>query len=100
MSDRTIDILRDLIAIDSVNPSLASGGGGEAEIANAIAATLRRGGLDVEIQEVAAGRSNVIGILEGRQQGRSLMLWRYMATVGVAGMGVAFDPVAKGGRSS
>src|SRR2546422_2166557 len=98
MSDRTIDILRDLIAIDSVNPSLASGGGGEAEIANAIAATLRRGGLDVEIQEVAAGRSNVIGILEGRQQGRSLMLCGHMDTVGVAGMDAPFDPVQKDGR--
>src|SRR2546426_538342 len=98
MSDRTIDILRDLIAIDSVNPSLASGGGGEAEIANAIAATLRQGGLDVEIQEVAAGRSNVIGILEGRQQGRSLMLCGHMDTVGVAGMDAPFDPVQKDGR--
>src|SRR6266550_1876832 len=98
MSDRTIDILRDLIAIDSVNPSLASGGGGEAEIANAIAATLRRGGLDVEIQEVAAGRSNVIGILEGRQKGRSLMLCGHMDTVGVAGMSAPFDPVQKDGR--
>jgi len=98
MSDRTIDILRDLIAIDSVNPSLASSGGGEAEIANAIAATLRQGGLDVEIQEVAAGRSNVIGILEGRQQGRSLMLCGHMDTVGVAGMDAPFDPVQKDGR--
>jgi len=98
MSDRTIDILRDLIAIDSVNSSLASSGGGEAEIANAIAATLRQGGLDVEIQEVAAGRSNVIGILEGRQQGRSLMLCGHMDTVGVAGMDAPFDPVQKDGR--
>ena len=98
MSDRTIDILRDLIAIDSVNLSLASSGGGEAEIANAIAATLRQGGLDVEIQEVAAGRSNVIGILEGRQQGRSLMLCGHMDTVGVAGMDAPFDPVQKDGR--
>ena len=76
----------------------AAGGGGEAEIANAIAATLRRGGLDVEIQEVAAGRSNVIGILEGRQQGRSLMLCGHMDTVGVAGMDAPFDPVQKDGR--
>src|SRR5882672_8217598 len=98
MSDRTIDILRDLIAIDSVNPSLASSGGGEAEIANAIAATLRQGGLDVEIQEVAAGRSNVIGILEGRQQGGSLMLCGHMDTVGIAGMDAPFDPVQKDGR--
>ncbi|HYR86918.1 MAG TPA: ArgE/DapE family deacylase [Terriglobia bacterium] len=98
MSNPTIDILRDLIAIDSVNRSLASSGGGETEIANAIAATLRRSGLDVEIQEVTPGRSNVIGVLEGRQEGRSLMLCGHMDTVGVSGMQTPFDPVQKDGR--
>jgi acetylornithine deacetylase len=98
MNDSTIHLLRDLIAIDSVNPSLAPGGGGEKEIANAIAAKLRGGGLDVEIQDVAPGRANVIGILEGRQKGRSLMFCGHMDTVGVTGMDAPFDPVQKDGR--
>jgi acetylornithine deacetylase len=98
MSNPTIDLLRELIAIDSVNPSLAPGGGGEKEIANAIAMKLRGGGLDVEIQEVTPGRSNVIGILEGRKQGRSLMFCGHMDTVGVTGMDAPFDPVQKDGR--
>src|SRR5688572_402619 len=98
MADETIQLLRDLIAIDSVNPSLVPGGAGERQIASAIADTLRAGGLDVEIQQVAADRSNVIGILDGAAKGRSLMLCGHMDTVGVIGMEAPFDPVMKDGR--
>ena len=98
MPDSTINLLRDLIAIDSVNPSLVPGAAGESEIANAIAAKLLEGGMDVDIQEVAAGRPNVIGLLEGKQKGRCLMLCGHMDTVGVTGMEAPFDPVQKDGR--
>ena len=98
MLDSTINLLRDLIAIDSVNPSLVRGAAGESEIANAIAAKLLEGGMDVDIQEVATGRPNVIGLLEGKQKGRSLMLCGHMDTVGVTGMEAPFDPVQKDGR--
>ncbi|MBI4474978.1 MAG: ArgE/DapE family deacylase [Acidobacteria bacterium] len=94
----TIQLLRDLIAIDSVNPSLVPGGAGEKEIAQAIAKELRAGGLDVEVQRVTAERGNVIGILEGRQKGRSLMFCGHMDTVGVIGMEAPFDPVFKDGK--
>jgi acetylornithine deacetylase len=98
MTDSTINLLRDLIAIDSVNPALAPGAAGETQISEAIAAVLLEGGLDVEIQPVAHGRSNVIGVLDGKQPGRSLMLCGHMDTVGVAGMKAPFDPVQKDGR--
>ncbi len=98
MSEPTIQLLRDLIAIDSVNPSLTVDGAGEKEIADAIASELRSGGLDVEIQEAAPGRTNVIGILDGTKKGRSLMLCGHMDTVGVVGMDAPFDPVEKDGR--
>ena len=62
-------LLRDLVAIDSVNPSLVPGAAGEAQIAAAIAAHMRRIGLDVHLQEVAPGRPNVIGVLDGRAPG-------------------------------
>lgn len=96
--DAAIRLLRDLVAIDSVNPSLVPGAAGEAAIAAAIAERLRRIGLDVEIQEVAAGRPNVIGVLEGRARGRSLMLCGHMDTVGVEGMRAPFDPIERDGR--
>ena len=96
--DAAIRLLRDLVAIDSVNPSLVPGAAGEGQIAAAIAAHLRRIGLDVEIQEVAPGRPNVIGVLEGRGKGRSLMFCGHVDTVGVEGMAAPFDPVERGGR--
>src|SRR5215471_3172568 len=98
MSDPTIQILRDLIAIDSVNPSLVAGANGEAEIARAVAQLLQAGGLDVEVQEVTPGRMNVIGVLDGKREGRSLMFCGHMDTVGVMGYDAPFDPVQKNGR--
>jgi acetylornithine deacetylase len=96
--DPAVQLLRTLVAIDSVNPSLVPGAAGEGAIADAIAQHLRRIGLDVEIQEVAPGRPNVIGVLEGRAPGRSLMLCGHIDTVGVEGMRAPFDPVERDGR--
>src|SRR4051812_25855554 len=96
--DPSLKLLRELVAINSVNPSLVPGAAGETEIADAIAAHLRRIGLDVEIQPVVPGRSNVIGVLEGRRRGRSLMFCGHVDTVGVDGMAAPFDPVEKNGR--
>ena len=96
--DPAIRLLRELVAIDSVNPSLVPGAAGEAQIADAIAAHMRALGLDVELQEAAPGRPNVIGVLEGRTKGRSLMLCGHVDTVGVDGMTAPFDPIERDGR--
>ncbi len=98
MPDPTINLLRDLIAIDSVNPSLVPHAAGEAQIGERIAVELRDGGMDVEIQPVTPTRWNVVGLLEGKQKGRMLMLCGHMDTVGVAGMESPFDPVVENGR--
>jgi acetylornithine deacetylase len=98
MIDPAIALLRDLVAIDSVNPSLVPGAAGEAEIAVAIAAHMRRIGLDVHTQDVAPGRPNVVGVLEGRRAGRSLMFCGHVDTVGVEGMGAPFVPDIRSGR--
>lgn len=96
--DPAVALLRDLVAIDSVNPSLVPGAAGEAAIADAIAAHLRGIGLDVEIQDAAPGRPNVVGVLEGRRPGRSLMFCGHIDTVGVEGMRAPFDPIERDGR--
>lgn len=98
MSDPTITLLRDLVAIDSVNPSLVPDGAGEKEIAGAVAAEMRAIGLDVEVSEVAPGRPNVVGVLEGRAPGRSLMFCGHLDTVSVLGMDAPFEPVERDGR--
>jgi acetylornithine deacetylase len=96
--DPAIRLLRELIAIDSVNPLLVAGAAGEAAIADAVATTLRKIGLDVEMQDAAPGRPNVVGVLEGRRRGRSLMFCGHVDTVGVEGMRAPFDPVERDGR--
>jgi acetylornithine deacetylase len=96
--DPAIRLLRELVAIDSVNPTLVPGAAGEADIARAIAGEMRRFGLDVELQELVPGRPNVTGLLEGRSKGRTLMFCGHTDTVGVAGMEAPFSPVERNGR--
>ena len=96
--DPVIRLLRDLVAIDSVNPALVPGGDGEAAVAERIASALTTAGIDVEVTEVAPGRPNVVAVVEGRAPGRNLMLCGHMDTVGVEGMTAPFDPVVRGGR--
>jgi acetylornithine deacetylase len=98
MPDPVISLLRDLVAIDSVNPSLVPGAVGELQIAEAIAAHMRGIGLDVHLQDAVPGRPNVVGVLEGPEHGRSVMLCGHTDTVGVAGMAAPFDPVIRDGR--
>ena len=95
----TLDrLLADLVAIDSVNPTLVPGAAGEAAVARRIIEELDALGLVVEVQVVAPGRPNVVGTLRGRAPGRSLMLCGHIDTVGVSGMDAPFDPVLKDGR--
>jgi acetylornithine deacetylase len=98
--DPTLQLLNELIAIDSVNPSLVPGAAGEAAIARLLAAHLTSLALHVEVQEAAPGRPNVVAVLEGRAPGRSLMFCGHIDTVGVAGMTRPFDPVEHNGRIS
>ena len=84
-------LLRDLVAIDSVNPTLVAGAAGEAAIARRLVEEFEAMGVPVELQEVAPGRPNVVATLEGRAPGRSLMLCGHIDTVGVAGMTEPFD---------
>src|SRR2546423_1700509 len=80
MTDPVISLLSDLVAIDSVNPSLVPGAAGEARIADAIDAHMRAIGLDVERQDVAPGRPNVVGVLEGAEPGPTLMFCGHIDT--------------------
>jgi acetylornithine deacetylase len=91
-------LLRELVAVNSVNPTLVRGAPGEREVADLIAAEMRRGGLDVSVEAVTHGRPNVVGVLEGRAKGRTLMLCGHTDTVGVTGMIDPFTPVERDGR--
>jgi acetylornithine deacetylase len=92
------ELLRQLVAIDSVNPDLVPGGAGEGEIARFVAGWLERAGLTVTIEEAAPGRPNVVAVARGSGGGRSLLLNAHMDTVGVAGMQGPHEPYIEGNR--
>jgi acetylornithine deacetylase len=96
--DEFARLTAELVAIDSVNPSLVAGGAGEAEIARFVAAWLERAGLDVEILEPVAGRPSVVGVARGSGGGRSLLLNAHLDTVGTAGMEAPLSPRIEKGR--
>lgn len=81
-----VALTRALVAIPSVNPTLAPGGAGEARIASTCAAWLEAWGLETRIDEVTPGRCNVVATLEG--DGPTLLLNGHLDTVGVEGMTV------------
>jgi acetylornithine deacetylase len=92
------DLLADLVRIDSINPDLIEGAAGEGEIARFVARWLEGAGLEVEVEEVAPGRFNAVGIARGSGGGKTLLLNAHMDTVGVAGMARPFEPVLANGR--
>ena len=93
-----IPVLRDLVAANSVNPALVPGAPGEAEAAAVASAAMKAAGLDVVVEEAAPGRPNVIGVLDGRAPGPSVMFCGHLDTVGVEGMRDPFVPRIADGR--
>jgi acetylornithine deacetylase len=92
------ELAAQLVAIESINPEVVSGGSGEAAIARFVAEWCDRAGLETSLTELAPGRANVIAIARGTGGGRSLMLNAHMDTVGVAGMEGPFSPRLENGR--
>lgn len=86
-----------LVRINSVNPTLVSGGAGEMEAAEFLAATLRKWGFLTGITEVAPGRPNVVAT--GGNGSRSIILNGHLDVVGTEGMWhPPFGGDIKGGR--
>jgi acetylornithine deacetylase len=93
-----IQVLCELVAIDSRNPDLVPGAPGEEAIARYLGDRLRQMGLEVRFREVAPGRPNVVGILRGRDPCAPAMIWNgHLDTVGVEGMVDPFVPRREGG---
>ena len=93
-----VELTKQLVAIDSVNPELIPGASGEGEVGRFVAEWFERAGLEVEVDEVAPGRPNVVGIARGTGGGRTLMLNAHTDTVGVAGMEGGHEPYVEDGR--
>jgi acetylornithine deacetylase len=96
--DFLFQTLANLIRINSVNPTLAAGGAGEAEVGEYVARVLGGLGLDVRKLEPEPGRMSVVGTLTGSGGGRSLMLNAHYDTVGVEGMDEPFSAAVRDGK--
>ncbi len=98
----TAHLLRELIAIPSVNPAFLPAGdarAGESRVADYLAHKADRAGLEIEFQQVFPGRANLLARLTpaGGRIKRRILLAPHMDTVGVADE-VQFKPALKNGR--
>ncbi|MFZ0827092.1 MAG: M20/M25/M40 family metallo-hydrolase [Verrucomicrobiia bacterium] len=97
---RTEKLLAELIALPSVNPAFLPAHhpyAGEKSVADFLASVAARAGLEVELQKVLPGRSNVIARLRPRNQvRRAILLAPHLDTVGADG--TRFIPQRKHGR--
>ena len=98
MRDEVIELTSGLVAIDSVNPSLVTGGAGEGEIASFIADWATQAGLEVQRLEETPGRPSVIVRARGRGGGKTLLLCGHIDTVNVEGMADPHAPRLDGDR--
>ena len=97
---RTEKLLAELIALPSVNPAFLPPRhprAGEKNAADFLAVTAARAGLEVELQKVLPGRSNVIARLLPKYNTRlTILLAPHLDTVGADG--TQFIPQRKNGR--
>jgi len=101
MEQDTIDLLKELVAIDSQNPSLVPGAAGESQIAAYVADWAKEAGLTAEIIEETPGRPSVVvrsGLSSGSSSARSLLLCGHLDTVGVSEMRDPLSPLIRGDR--
>jgi acetylornithine deacetylase len=96
--EELVQLLGDLVRINSVNPDLIPSAPGEGEIAGYIVRWLEQNDLEVQLVETISGRPNVIGIARGTGGGKTLLLNGHMDTVGEGGMPHPHEPVIKDGR--
>lgn len=93
-----VALARELVRIDSRNPSLVQHGAGEARVARALAEILGAWRFAVDVVEAAPGRPNVIARM-GSGGGPSLMFNGHLDVVGTDGMThAAFDAFERDGR--
>jgi acetylornithine deacetylase len=104
----TIELLRALVAMDSVNPTLVAGARGELEIARFVQRWLAGQGIAATLQEAvskpgraqgAASRPNVVATIGPAESLRpALLIVAHMDTVGAGDMAEPFTPRERDGR--
>jgi acetylornithine deacetylase len=104
--DLVVNLLHDLVAIDSVNPTLVPGARGEAAASQFFCKFLRERGIPAELEEAASGRPNVVAMLSaanpanrsGGKNSAALAILAHIDTVGAGDMPEPFTPRERDGR--
>jgi acetylornithine deacetylase len=94
-----VELLKDLVRIDSVNPGLVEGAAGETAIADYASAWLEGHGFTITRLEAIPGRPSIVGVAKGSGGGKSLMFNGHLDTVTLAGYdGDPLDPRIEDGK--
>jgi acetylornithine deacetylase/succinyl-diaminopimelate desuccinylase-like protein len=80
--EEPIQLLCDLVQIESVTPWLVPGGAGEGAVVRYLASYLEDLGVDFEIDEIEPGRFNLVATVSGPRSGPTLCLNAHADTVG------------------
>lgn len=104
--DLTQKLLRDLVAIDSVNPTLVLGARGELAASEFLRSFLLRHGIAAELEVAAPGRPNVVALLSpsgnaipsSGKKAAALVIIAHIDTVGAGDMPDPFAPLEREGR--
>jgi acetylornithine deacetylase len=99
LSQTLIDLLSQLVAIDSVNPTLVASAPGERAITDFVSGWLSDRGItitEVPAQD-GADRPSLLGRVPGTGGGNGLMLYAHTDTVGVAGVSNPFTATVRDG---
>ena len=103
-TQKTLKLLEDLVAIDSVNPTpvLATAGRpgalGEGRAAEHVQEFLRANGIAAELEEAAPGRPNVVAMIGSANVKPALMIVAHIDTVGAGDMREPFTPRVRDGK--
>lgn len=96
---KVINLLGELIRINSINPLKDDKSTGEREIAFFISDYLNGIDINNKLLPVTENRFNVIGVIEGDGNGNNLVLEAHMDTVGIKNMKIPpFLPTVKDGK--
>lgn len=80
-----VELLRQLVRIDSVNPALVPGAAGEGRMADFTTTWFQRHGFEVTRLEETTDRPSVVAVAQGSGGGNSLMFNGHLDTVTLAG---------------
>ena len=100
IGDRAVDLLRELVSIDSVNPGLVDGAAGESAIVAFLQQRLSHAGFTTHVvcPPNRSDRPSLVAIAPGPLDAPTVIFNGHLDTVGVKGMDAPFTPRIDGDK--